>query len=106
MAKGFLDIIQKVRGDGDDAGDEFGGGAGQDGSGLPAGELGDSFMFATGIECSYPTIDHGRIRRDEAGGVRSLRPMEGGLRPGAQARRAGAALRPAAAQGLAGGGSL
>jgi len=24
-----------------------------------------SFMFATGIECSYPTIDHGRWRRDE-----------------------------------------
>ena len=23
------------------------------------------FMFATGIECSYPTIDHGRWRRDE-----------------------------------------
>jgi beta-glucosidase/6-phospho-beta-glucosidase/beta-galactosidase len=22
-------------------------------------------MFATGIECSYPTIDHGRLRRDE-----------------------------------------
>ncbi len=24
-----------------------------------------SFMFATGIECSYPTIEHGRWRRDE-----------------------------------------
>jgi beta-glucosidase/6-phospho-beta-glucosidase/beta-galactosidase len=23
------------------------------------------FMFATGVECSYPTIDHGRWRRDE-----------------------------------------
>ena len=23
------------------------------------------FMFATGIECSYPTIDHGRWRRDQ-----------------------------------------
>ena len=23
------------------------------------------FMFATGIECSYPTIEHGRWRRDE-----------------------------------------
>lgn len=22
-------------------------------------------MFATGIECSYPTIDNGRVRRDE-----------------------------------------
>jgi beta-glucosidase/6-phospho-beta-glucosidase/beta-galactosidase len=25
----------------------------------------NAFMFATGIECSYPTIDHGRWRRDE-----------------------------------------
>ncbi len=41
-----------------------GGAAGQTGSGLPTGDPGD-FMFATGIECSYPTIDHGRIRRDE-----------------------------------------
>src|SRR5690348_4356530 len=24
-----------------------------------------AFMFATGIECSYPTIEHGRWRRDE-----------------------------------------
>ena len=65
MADSFLDIIHRVRGDGDDPGDEFGGGAGQDGSGLPAGAVGDSFMFATGIECSNPTIDHGRIRRDQ-----------------------------------------
>ena len=65
MADGFLDIVKRVRGDGDDAGDEFGGGAGQDGSGLPRGAVGDSFMFATGVECSYPTIDGGRIRRDE-----------------------------------------
>lgn len=26
---------------------------------------GARFMFATGIECSYPTIEHGRWRRDE-----------------------------------------
>ena len=65
MADGFLDIIKRVRGDGDDAGDEFGGGSGQDGAGLPAGDVGASFMFATGIECSYPTIDGGRVRRDE-----------------------------------------
>ncbi len=25
----------------------------------------NSFMFASGIECSYPTIEHGRWRRDE-----------------------------------------
>jgi beta-glucosidase/6-phospho-beta-glucosidase/beta-galactosidase len=65
MTDGFLDIIKRVRGDGDDAGDEFGGGSGQDGSGLPDGDVGASFMFATGIECSYPTIDGGRVRRDE-----------------------------------------
>ena len=29
-----------------------------------------SFMFATGIECSYPTIDHGRWRRDEMDSTR------------------------------------
>jgi beta-glucosidase/6-phospho-beta-glucosidase/beta-galactosidase len=26
---------------------------------------GSAFIFATGIECSYPTIEHGRWRRDE-----------------------------------------
>ena len=61
--KSFLDIIQKSRGDGNYAGDEFGGGRGQDGSGMPTGNA-DNFMFATGIECSYPTIENGRIRRD------------------------------------------
>ncbi|MCU0634295.1 MAG: family 1 glycosylhydrolase [Gemmatimonadaceae bacterium] len=37
-----------------------------DASGTPltGGEQGH-FMFATGIECSYPTIDHGRTRRDQ-----------------------------------------
>jgi beta-glucosidase/6-phospho-beta-glucosidase/beta-galactosidase len=29
-----------------------------------------NFMFATGIECSYPTIDHGRWRRDEMDSTR------------------------------------
>ncbi|MEP6925702.1 MAG: family 1 glycosylhydrolase [Pyrinomonadaceae bacterium] len=61
--KGFLDIVKKVRGDGNYAGDEFGGGRGQDGSGMPTGKPGN-FMFATGIECSYPTIKNGTIRRD------------------------------------------
>ncbi len=64
MAEGFLDIIKRVRGDGDYAGDEFGGAAGKDGSGLPTGAA-SNFMFATGIECSNPTINNGRIRRDE-----------------------------------------
>jgi len=34
------------------------------GSGLPNNNL-RNFMFATGIECSYPTIDNGKIRRDQ-----------------------------------------
>ena len=33
-------------------------------------ENGTAFMFATGIECSYPTIDHGRWRRDEMDSTR------------------------------------
>ncbi len=62
-AKGFLPIIKHAFGDGGYAGDEHGGGAGHDGSGMPTGKAGN-FMFATGIECSNPTIDHGRTRRD------------------------------------------
>ncbi len=34
------------------------------GSGMPLNNL-RNFMFATGIECSYPTIDHGTTRRDQ-----------------------------------------
>ena len=45
-------------------GDEFGGAGGRDGSGLPDGRAGN-FMFATGIECSNPTIENGRVRRDQ-----------------------------------------
>jgi hypothetical protein len=45
-------------------GDRYGGGGGRDGSGLPKGPSGESFVFATGIEGSYPTIDHGAVRRD------------------------------------------
>ena len=44
-------------------GDEYGGASGHDGSGLPLNNPGN-FMFATGIECSYPTINNGLIRRD------------------------------------------
>jgi hypothetical protein len=64
MAGGFLDIVKRRRGDGDYAGDQHGGAAGVSGSGLPTGKPGN-FMFATGIECSNPTIDNGRIRRDQ-----------------------------------------
>lgn len=61
---GFLDIVRRAHEDDDYAGDEFGGAAGSDGSGLPTGDAGN-FMFATGIECSNPTIEQGRVRRDE-----------------------------------------
>ena len=43
----------------DAEGDTHGGAAGKDGSGLPTGSLGN-FMFATGIECSYPMTKDGR----------------------------------------------
>jgi beta-glucosidase/6-phospho-beta-glucosidase/beta-galactosidase len=58
----FLDVVQHAHLD--SSGDRYGGALGSDGSGLPTGTS-RNFMFATGIECSYPTIDHGRIRRDE-----------------------------------------
>ena len=60
----FLTSVKRRFGDGAYPGDEHGGGSGQDGSGLPQGPVGDSFMFATGIECSNPTIQQGRVRRD------------------------------------------
>lgn len=63
-AKGFLDIIKKELGEGDYAGDEYGGARGSTGSGLPTTYPGN-FLFATGIECSYPTIDNGKTRRDQ-----------------------------------------
>ena len=64
MRKSFLHHVHKVLGDSGYAGDEHGGGAGRDGSGMPTGKPGN-FMFATGIECSNPTIKHGRVRRDQ-----------------------------------------
>ncbi|HRO15289.1 MAG TPA: family 1 glycosylhydrolase [Paracoccus sp. (in: a-proteobacteria)] len=63
-ADSFLDIIERVRGDSDDPGDKHGGAMGEHGQGMPDGSP-RNFMFATGIECSYPTIDNGRTRRDE-----------------------------------------
>lgn len=62
--KSFLDIIKNKRGPGNYAGDQFGGADGESGSGLPQNNPG-SFLFATGVECSYPTIEQGRIRRDQ-----------------------------------------
>ena len=64
MADTFLKLIKQRYGDGNYAGDEHGGAAGQSGAGLPVGAPGE-FMFATGIECSNPTIDNGRTRRDQ-----------------------------------------
>ena len=61
-ATGFLDRIKRTLGDGVQGGDEYGGAAGRSGQGLPTGGPGE-FMFATGIECSYPRIAGG-IRRD------------------------------------------
>ena len=43
----------------DAEGDSHGGASGRDGSGLPTGGRGN-FMFATGIECSYPMTKDGR----------------------------------------------
>ena len=63
MSESFLNIIKRVRGDGNYAGDEFGGAAGKDGSGLPILSP-NNFLFATGIECSYPKIHNGSLRRD------------------------------------------
>ena len=63
MPHSFLTDIKKHFGSGGYAGDEYGGAGGTAGRGLPSGAPGN-FMFATGIECSYPTIDHGKTRRD------------------------------------------
>ena len=62
-AAGFLDLLGRARSF-EYAGDQFGGASGDDGRGQPTGSPGN-FMFATGIECSNPTIHHGRTRRDQ-----------------------------------------
>ncbi|MBC8141466.1 MAG: family 1 glycosylhydrolase [Armatimonadetes bacterium] len=64
MATGFLDVLQKSGGDTGYEGDQFGGASGGTGTGLPTGGR-DSFLFATGIECSYPKIQNNTIRRDQ-----------------------------------------
>ncbi|NVO32479.1 family 1 glycosylhydrolase [Hymenobacter lapidiphilus] len=63
MAESFLTGIKEHFGSGNYEGDEHGGASGTSGQGLPTGTPGN-FMFATGIECSYPTIEHGKVRRD------------------------------------------
>ncbi|MEJ7662220.1 MAG: hypothetical protein WKG07_22950 [Hymenobacter sp.] len=90
--KSFLTEIKSHFGTGSYEGDQFGGARGNNGNGLPTG-LPNNFMFATGIECSYPTIEHGKIRRDLLRRVRPLQPLQG--RPGASERDGaeGVALR-------------
>lgn len=64
MAQSFLKFVYKEFGENPYyEGDQYGGAGGSDGSGLPQKNAGN-FMFATGIECSYPTINNGKIRRD------------------------------------------
>lgn len=61
---GFLKFVYKEFGDAPYyEGDQYGGASGHNGSGLPQINAGN-FMFATGIECSYPTINNGKTRRD------------------------------------------
>ena len=63
-AESFLSIVNKKYGTpAYYEGDQHGGASGHDGSGLPLDTPGN-FMFATGIECSYPTINQGGLRRD------------------------------------------
>ncbi len=57
--KSFLDIVKKELGEENYMGDEFGGAAGTSGHGYPKGSE-SNFMFATGIECSYPMTKDGR----------------------------------------------
>ena len=64
-APGFLQSLRALLGDEFDLAPPPAGTIGADGRGLPE-DKGD-FGFATGIECSYPTIDDGhggRLRRD------------------------------------------
>lgn len=63
MAESFLKHINKKYGNATYNGDKYGGAEGKDGSGWPQDNA-RNFMFATGIECSYPTINKGKTRRD------------------------------------------
>jgi hypothetical protein len=58
-AKSFLTIVDEKYGvNANYQGDEFGGSTGHDGRGFPKHDM-RNFMFATGIECSNPTINNG-----------------------------------------------
>ncbi len=77
--KSFFDILRADDGFGEQvcSSSRYGGPGGSDGRGLPSGENWQ-FAFATGIECSYPTIlgpDGRTLRRDmleECGHTRHL----------------------------------
>ena len=60
----FLSIARERMDARTDSGALRGGYRGSLGNGLPETGSRSNFMFATGIECSYPTIDNGRTRRD------------------------------------------
>jgi beta-glucosidase/6-phospho-beta-glucosidase/beta-galactosidase len=59
--EGFMQVADRLGIPGDTEGDKYGGADGTDGSGLPTGSP-NTFMFATGIECSYPKVKG--VRRD------------------------------------------
>jgi beta-glucosidase/6-phospho-beta-glucosidase/beta-galactosidase len=61
---GFLSFVEKKYGLDNYDGDQYGGAGGHDGGGLPLDNAGN-FLFATGIECSYPKIKNGSVRRDQ-----------------------------------------
>ena len=63
-AKSFLGLIKQKYGDAPFDGDQYGGSDGVSGKGLPL-KSDRNFMFATGIECSYPTIQNKTVRRDQ-----------------------------------------
>jgi beta-glucosidase/6-phospho-beta-glucosidase/beta-galactosidase len=63
MSESFLSTARRQLGSVQGEGDQQGGAVGPDSRGLPTG-VPNNFWFATGIECSYPTIEHGRVRRD------------------------------------------
>ena len=62
-AEGFLGVLERMQADQALDGDRYGGAQGEDGRDLPTCGTAD-FTSATEIECSYATIDGGRLQRD------------------------------------------
>ena len=67
-----------------------------------ANEPTHGFIFATGIECSYPTIEGGRWRRDEMQATGHYQHWRDDLEPRARVGLTPPPLRPAAAPDLTG----